>query len=312
MAEAEEISDSLYEKILTKLRAFSGCEAVLIALPEKNLFKIAATSGELPPAIAGARFICRDNLVIIKFPGNLGEEEVGKLNEKSGIINFKSSVTRLECTIMPLNLRNKAKGILIFTSKEAHNAPTLPLSSVALFIETVVALIDSSGAEGDVRYKDKTTGLLRYECFADSYETEIERSERYQQEMTLFSVKINFCQDAPEEEKGILQKAAAVALKQSLRRLDLMFSGATECESMAILTETSSEVAEIVAQRVQKSFTKQVEKSELTYKDTKMLFIGSATYPTDATHGDGLLEKSREALLQAEKDNKEFVSYSLI
>jgi GGDEF domain-containing protein len=90
-----------------------------------------------------------------------------------------------------------------------------------------------------------------------------------------------------------------------------MFCGQQDCEFIAILTETSAEVAEIVAQRVQKSFARQLEKAEINSKGKNILFIGSASYPTNATHGHGLLEMSREALAQAEKEEKEFVSYSL-
>jgi predicted phosphodiesterase len=67
-------------------------------------------------------------------------------------------------------------------------------------------------------------------------------------------------------------------------------------------------VAEIVAQRVQKSFAKQIEKTNLDNKQ-RILFIGSASYPTHATHGHGVVEKSREALTQAENEDKDFVSY---
>ena len=102
-----------------------------------------------------------------------------------------------------------------------------------------------------------------------------------------------------------------MALKQSLRRLDLMFCGKSDCEFLAILSETSAEVAEIVAQRVQKSFSRQLEKLNYKNKDKNQLFIGSATYPTNATHGLGLIEMSRDALTQAESSSKGFVGYNL-
>ncbi|GAB4279408.1 MAG: hypothetical protein Kow0029_23260 [Candidatus Rifleibacteriota bacterium] len=311
VSEAIEVNETLYDKILAKLKNISGCEAVLIFLPENNFLTIKAGNGDLPPSIAGARFFIKDNRLFIRFPGNLGEEEVGNLNEKSGVIGFKSSIARLECTICLLHLRDQENGLVVFINKKGLRSMNLSLSSVSLFLETVIALVSAATKTGDIRYKDKSTGLLRHECFAESFETEIERSERYQQEMSLFSVKIRFCENCSDDHKKLLQKAAALALKQSLRRLDLMFCGENECEFLAILTETSAAVAEIVAKRVQKSFAKQIEKTEIDSKDEKILFIGSATYPVDATHGLGLLEKSREAMLQAEKEGREFVSYSL-
>lgn len=309
--ESEEINEQLYGKILAKLKVLADCDAVMILLPENSHYKLIDSRGEMPPAISGARFQMRDEKLLIKFPGNLGEEEVGKPSYKAGPIHFKSAITRLEFTLFPLRLKSQSFGLLLFTSKEKHKAPALPFSSTTLYLETVAAMVAAVSASGDLRYKDKSTGLLKFDCFNDSFETEIERSERYQQELTLFSVKISFCEESSEEQRQSLQKAAAVALKQSLRRLDLMFCGQQDCEFIAILTETSAEVAEIVAQRVQKSFARQLEKAEINSKGKNILFIGSASYPTNATHGHGLLEMSREALAQAEKEEKEFVSYSL-
>lgn len=309
--DSHELDQSVYGKILARLHGLAGSEAAALLLPENGFFKAVSTSGELPPAFTGARFMVRDDLLLVKFPGNLGEEEIAKLSPKSQTITYKSAVTRLECAIFPLRLKQGQTALLLFLGQENAKAPALPFSSTALYIETVIALIETASASGDLRYKDKSTGLLKHECFADYFETEIERSERYHQELTLYTVKIKLCEQTSEEDKALLQKAAAIALKQSLRRLDLMFCAESDCEFLAILTETSAQVAEIVSQRVQKSFAKQLEKTNLFNKETRILFIGSASYPTHATHGHGLIEKSREALTQAESEDKDFVSYNL-
>ncbi len=306
--DSPELDNSIYGKVIGKLHAMSGSEAAALLLPENSYYKTLVSSGELPPAFGGARFQLREDKLMIKFPGNLGEEEIGKISHRSTAIDFKSSVTRLEAVIYPLRLKHEQIGLLMFLGQEKGRDPGLPFSGTTLFLETLVTLIETASASGDLRYKDKSTGLLKHDCFADYFETEIERSERYQQELSLFTVKIKLCQNTSAEDKTVLQKAAAVALKQSLRRLDLMFCAESDCEFFAILTETSAQVAEIVAQRVQKSFAKQIEKTNLDNKQ-RILFIGSASYPTHATHGHGVVEKSREALIQAEGEDKDFVSY---
>ncbi|MFZ5949709.1 MAG: diguanylate cyclase domain-containing protein [Candidatus Rifleibacteriota bacterium] len=307
---AVEINDELYQKALLEMHRLYEGEGVALLLPENSFFKVTASQGNLPPAFSGARLYMRDNAVMIKYPGSLGEEEVCKNFPQHSPVNFKSTVTRLDCQIFPLQLPKSGKGCLFFFSREGQKTTGLPYASTALFFETLITLVNSVASSGDQRYKDKSTGLLKYDCFPDSFETEIERSERYQQDMTLFSVKIRYCDGCSGEDRVLMQKAAAIALKQSLRRLDLMFCGETDCEFIAILTETSAQVAEIVAQRVQKSFAKQVEKTNVLNSDKKILLIGSATYPSHATHGHGLIEKSREALSQAESENRDFVSYS--
>lgn len=309
--DSHELDQSIYGKILARLHGLGGSEATALLLPENNFYKVVSTSGELPLAFTGARFMVRDEKLAVKFPGNLGEEEIGKLSGKTGLINFKSAVTRLESVIFPLRLKHGQIALLMFLGQESCKNPGLPFTSTVLYLETVISLVETAASSGDLRYKDKSTGLLKHECFADYFETEIERSERYQQELSLFSVKIKFHDESSQDDRVAQQKAAAVALKQSLRRLDLMFCSETEGEFLAILTETSAQVAEIVAQRVQKSFAKQIEKLNLSNREEKILFIGSASYPTNATHGHGLLEKSREAMIQAESEGKDFVSYNI-
>ncbi|MGM0600995.1 MAG: diguanylate cyclase domain-containing protein [Candidatus Rifleibacteriota bacterium] len=306
-----EINDNLFIRVLEKLKDLSRVDATAILLPDGKEFDLVASSGELPVSFKNAKLIKKDDALFIKFSENLGEEKISSSLYKFRPLKFKSSATRLELTLYPLKLKNGNVGILLFTSKSGHKHPRLPYNSTALYVETVIAVIKDFATSSDLKYKDKSTGLLKYECFAEAFETEIERSERYQQDMTLMSAKIKFCQDTQEKDKKQLQKAAAVALKESLRRLDLMFCGQQDCEFIAILNETGKEVAEIVASRVQKSFAKQLEKFEINNEKNRILFIGSATYPTDATHGHGLMEKSGEALKKAEEEDKAFVSYDI-
>jgi len=310
VADAAEINGTLYQKALLELHRLYKGEGVALLLPENNFFKVTASQGNIPVAFSGARLYMRDKTVMIKYPGSLGEEEICKNLPKQSPVNFKSTVTRLDCQIFPLQLPESTRACLFFFSHEKQKTAHIPYTSTALFFETMIPLVNSVANSGDQRYKDKSTGLLKFDCFSDSFETEIERSERYQQEMTLFSIKIRFCESCIGEDRILIQKAAAIALKQSLRRLDLMFCGESDCEFTAILTETGTQVAEIVAQRVQKSFAKQMEKTNVLNSDKKFLLIGSATYPSHATHGHGLVEKSREALAQAEAENRDFVSYS--
>ncbi len=310
--DANDFSDPLLDTVVSKIRKLAGSQSVTVYMPANDLYQPSFSAGDPPPALAGARLAEKGKHLAIKFPGNLGEEDIGILNKKSGVINFVSSITRLEFTLFPLRLKNKQFALLIFSDKDNHTAPRLNYTSLALYLETILAFRNMAEENGDLRYKDKCLGLLNYNCFADSFETEIERSERYQQDMTLFAVRLTTDTDLTSEENGRLRKAVAEALKQSLRRLDLMFCGEQNTDFYAILTETSAQVAEIVAKRVQKSFAKRLEKLEISNKDNLKLFIGSASYPEHATHSHGLLEKSQEALAQAEQDDKEFVSYKLI
>lgn len=303
------IDENLLQRSLFRLREICGNDSVALYLLENTQCRLVADAGELPPALNGSRFINRENTICIKFPGSLGEEEIGHINNNRAI-SFKSTLIRLELTALPLTLHNNRLALCVFSNREAHKAPPIPMASTALFLETLLALVESAGSCSDGRYKDKTTGLMLYECFEDAFETEVERSERYKQEMSLFTICIRGYSDLTGESAQQITRSAATALKQSLRRLDLMFCGENDGEFLAILTETSAEVAEIVARRVQKTFAKQNEK--FNFSNNLKMFIGSAAYPTDATHGAGLLEKSRESLNQAIRQNVDFTAYGAI
>ena len=306
------IDENLLNRALLRLREICGSDSVSLYLLENAQCRQVAGAGELPAALNGSRFINRENAVFVKFPGSLGEEEVGKIGSGNRPISFKSSLIRLELTALPLTLSQNRLALCVFSSREAHKAPPIPMASTALFLETLLTLVDNAGNSGDGRYKDKSTGLFLFECFADSFETEVERSERYKQEMSLFTISIRGFSSLSSENAQQIARSAASALKQSLRRLDLMFCGKTDGEFLAILTETSAEVAEIVAKRVQKTFAKQNEKFDFINSNNLKMYIGSAAYPVDATHGAGLLEKSRESLNQAINENVEFKSYGAI
>jgi len=306
------IDENLLNRALVRLREICGSDSVTLYLLENAQCRQVAGAGELPAALNGSRFINRENAVFVKFPGSLGEEEVGKIGSGNRPISFKSSLIRLELTALPLTLNQNRLALCVFSSREAHKAPPIPMASTALFLETLLTLVDNASSSGDGRYKDKSTGLFLFECFADSFETEVERSERYKQEMSLFTISIRGFSSLGSENSQQIARSAAAALKQSLRRLDLMFCGKNEGEFLAILTETSADVAEIVARRVQKTFAKQNEKFDFINNTDLKMFIGSAAYPVDATHGAGLLEKSRESLNQAINENVDFKSYGAI
>ncbi len=309
ISSGETPDEKAIETIIEKLLPISGQKCLALILEEKSGFRMAASSGDLPAVIPGIKFSLKENSLHARYPGNLGEEIIGEIKEDGEAISFSSAITRLDGVFVPLFLSNAKAGFLIIPGVKSPSEVGFSLSSTALHLETMLSLIESTNASGDARYKDKTTGLLRYECFADSFETEVERSERYQQVMTLLSLEILNIQNYSPEEVKSLQKALAQSMKQSLRRLDIMFCGSRNSEFLAILTETNTEVSEVVAGRIAKTMSKQVAKFDFVKDKEQLISIGGATYPSDATHGDGLLEKSQEALKSAISSNATYVSY---
>ena len=142
-------------------------------------------------------------------------------------------------------------------------------------------------------------------------DNELERSERYEQEMSLLTIKITDFDKLQDSEKPLISKNIASAMKQSLRRFDLMFFGKEPGSYYALLTESGVEEAEGIARRLQKEFNKLIKKLEFNDEKKPMLVIGSATYQTDATHSIGLIEKSADACMTAIENNVDFKAFSV-
>ncbi len=312
LSKSDEINDNLLEKTFEKLVNLSEIESMAFFVEENSGFKLIKSAGKIPTVLPNLKFFIDGANLRIKYPGNLGEEPIGSIKASKGFISYSSAITRFDALVIPLTFQNGSNGLWVIPGITSPRSVKISLSSTALHLETLYCLINMGNAEGDGRYKDKTTGLLKYDCFADAFDTEIERSERYQQDMSLLSIDLTDFHEYSLEQCKMLKKALSQSLKLSLRRLDLMFCGGRESEFLAILTETNQEVAEIVAGRITKTFAKQIQKFDFIKEEKQLLHIGGATYPTDATHGDGLLEKSQEALKAASEKNIAYASYDKI
>ena len=303
--------DKLLPEVLNKLRVISECEYLEIAVLDKAQSNILASSGgNQPQLLVGTRFIYNDGILSIKHSGQLGIEEIGKITETYKPMKFKSSLTRLRVALIPLNLSNARLGICLFYNSKSPFMPKISLNNTGFFLETLISMIEN--AHNQVGgYKDKTTGLILYKNYEELVDNELERSERYEQEMSLLTIKITDFDKLKDSDKPLISKNIASAMKQSLRRFDLMFYGKEAGSYYALLTESGVEEAEGIARRLQKEFNKLIKKLQLGEDVKPMLVIGSATYQTDATHSVGLIEKSSDACQTAIESNIDFKAFSV-
>ena len=302
--------NQLIQASVEKLKEISGCDYVELTVFENRQSNVIASSGEQPQALLGSKFLLKDNKALsVKYSGQMGTEEISEISEDFKPIKFKSSVARLKFTLVVLNLKNAKIGLCLLVNKEKPYKTNISLSSVAVFFESLIAQVEASQtASGG--YKDKETGLILYKNFEDLVDNELERSERYKQEMTLLSIKIKNFDTLEDNEKPIICKNAASAINPSLRRFDLMFYGKDSGTYKALLTECGSAEAKGIAQRLQKEFNKLNKKQEFTKGKKIAMVIGSATYQTDATHSLGLIEKSEDALQLAIEKSIDYKAFS--
>ena len=303
------VDDNLLKTSIQKLKEISECEYLEIAVLDKAQSTTLVSVGEQPQLLAGTRFILNDGVLSIKHSGQLGAEEICKITEEHKPIRFKSKLTRLRAALIPLNLSNARLGICLFYNSKPPYSPRISLSNTGFFLETLISTIENSHNQVG-GYKDKATGLILYKNYEELVDNELERSERYEQEMSLLTIKITDFDKLQDSEKPLISKNIASAMKQSLRRFDLMFYGKEAGSYYALLTESGVEEAEGIAKRLQKEFNKLIKKLQLSNDKKLILVIGSATYQTDATHSMGLIEKSADACAMAIENNIDFKAFS--
>lgn len=299
----------LLTETVEKLKEVANCEYVEIAIIEKALSNTIVSAGTQPQLLAGTRLSLTNNVLSIKHSGQLGSEEITTLTDEYKAIKFKSALTRLRLVIVPLNLSHARTGLCLFFNSKAPYRPQISLNSLAVFFESLIAMIENAqNSQGG--YKDKETGLILYKNYEELVDNELERSERYEQEMSLLTIKITDYDKLQDSDKPVIIKNIASAMKHSLRRFDLMFYGKEPGSYYALLTESGIEVAEGIARRLQKEFNKLIKKIQFADDKKPVLVIGSATYQTDATHSVGLIEKSADACASAIESNIDFKSFS--
>jgi GGDEF domain-containing protein len=308
-----DIDDRLLPDALLAVLTQTGDDGMSILLFEEGgFFTTLASAGRIPLQLSGARFQVESGELRLKHPGGLGEETLTPWEPLLHKVSFCSGITNLHLECVPLQILGKCKGLWVIVPTSKKRALPIDRQVPALFLENLLTLFLCRSQAANGMQIDISTGLLRYEGFCNAFETEIERSERYQQKMTLLLLSVAHFDNLAGSGRESVTKAVAAALRESLRRLDMSFSWKKAGCFAAVLTETDSEVACMVAERIVAAFHRGLPGKTLPGGITPQLHVGFATYATDASHGDGVLEKAEEALAASLERGGGVVAYGKI
>lgn len=290
-------NNTTVERSIEKLRELSGVKRIELHIAEAQKSELAAESGAPLPSINGARFLLKNDCLSIIHTGKLGEETILRL-EKAEITRFESSVTKASMIVVPIAVPghrvSERLAVLVFADNVGRVKPAVSLAGAALYFETLLALVEGTKLNEQIEYLDKETQMLLPGTFKENLQTEIERSERYSQEMTLLTLQAENFDLLTQEERQLVHKNAGSAIKQVLRRFDKVFMGEKPGQYRVILTEADEKLAQPIAKRIMKIFAK--ENSKIGFDSAKSLKmnIGSATYPTEGRLAEGIAELSLE------------------
>lgn len=155
---------------------------------------------------------------------------------------------------------------------------------------------------------DGLTQLYNHRYFIEYLKKEIIRSERYQRNLSLLMIDVDYYKQYNDLNGHLAGDQALVKLagiiRESIRNIDLPARYGGE-EFMVILPETVKEQVPVVAERIRKITEKTDFPGCAQYPAGRLtISLGYASYPTDASSADELIHKSDLALYHAKKTGR--------
>ena len=211
--------------------------------------------------------------------------------------------------LFPLNSDNKEHGALVLCNQAGSDlVEDLPLDCLTFLAEQVsIGFSNACQYHGarELIYTDDLTGLYNHRYLHIAIEQEIRRSERYGLEFTLAFIDLDLFKNVNDEHghmvgSNVLKQVGEV-LRECVRDADMLFRYGGD-EFTALLVETDTRGAKIVAERIRRTLA--AYDFKLDGGKTRRLTgtVGHATYPIHATTKNELVELADKAMYSGKSD----------
>ena len=204
--------------------------------------------------------------------------------------------------IAPLQAENGMQGALAVFNPVGRDLPGLD-RDVLTFLTEQAALgfrnaCQYQGAR-DLIYTDDLTGLYNHRYMQIALEQEIRRAERYGLEFTVAFVDLDLFKNVNDSHGHLIGSSVlreiGVLLRRCVRDADLLFRYGGD-EFTALLVETDSRGAKIVAERIRKSIEEHLFAADAGINCRITATVGHATYPVHATSRQELIDLADRAM----------------
>lgn len=211
--------------------------------------------------------------------------------------------------VFPMNSENQEHGALVLCNQAGSDLPEhLPLDSLTFLAEQVAIGFGNAcqyhGAR-ELIYTDDLTGLYNHRYLHIAIEQEIRRSERYGLEFSVAFIDIDYFKNINDQHGHLIGsdilKQVAEKLRECVRDADMLFRYGGD-EFTALLVETDTRGAKIVAERIRRTiadFTFRLG-AEQTCRLTGT--VGHATYPIHAATKNELVDLADKAMYFGKND----------
>ena len=306
--------EELYELIFDLLMQETGATRGFLYLmdQERGESSVIASDGfdvELNDKIDDEVFSAYTD-VISSAKGPVIPEKIAPLHVK-----FRSSVDLIR-SIMFIPLRNKKDlvGMVVFFDTEREGAFTERDTHVATFLsEHAGAAIENALLYSQAKIltiTDDLTNVFNYRYLNNILDRELLRAQRLNTHMSILFLDLDSFKQVNDRHghlvgSKILIEMAGI-LKQAVRKVDAVARYGGD-EYIVVLTDTTSQGAMIVAERIRETVENYVFMKEEGYNVKLTISIGVASYPEHATGKIELLRMADEAMYRGKFGRKNVV-----
>lgn len=215
--------------------------------------------------------------------------------------DWPSDVRRM--CLFPLRSQKSIKGMLVLINGDGTSFPApLPLDNLHFLAEQAGIAFDNAyryqGAR-ELIYTDDLTGLYNQRYLDVALEQEVRRAERYGLEFSIVFFDVDHFKLVNDSHGHIsgshALKEIANLLRKCIREVDVPFRYGGD-EFTALLVETGTEGAPVVAERIRRTIEQHTFLADLKQDFKLTVSVGFATYPKDAQDRKVVLELADRAM----------------
>ena len=213
------------------------------------------------------------------------------------------------CWIFPMNTGNDLHGALILCNRSGSElVDSLPQENLTFLAEQIAFSFRNAcqyqGAR-ELIYTDDLTGLYNHRYLHIAIEQEIHRSERYGLEFSLAFIDLDLFKNINDTHghlvgSGVLRQVGAL-LRDCVRDADMLFRYGGD-EFTALLVETDTRGAMIVAERIRQAIENFDFLTGHGHTGRLTATVGHATYPIHATAKNELIDLADKAMYLGKHD----------
>lgn len=210
--------------------------------------------------------------------------------------------------LFPLHSQKQLRGALILLNPAVSDFPhPLPHENLLFLSEQATLGFQNAHRYQDAQeliYTDDLTGLYNYRYMQEVLDQEIRRSERYDLEFSLVFVDLDYFKNVNDRFGHLAGsqtlKEVAALLQACVREVDVLFRYGGD-EFTALLVETDSQGAGLVAERIRRAIEQHTFLAGTEAASALTATVGYATYPASATDKNSIIDLADQAMYYGKK-----------